>query len=128
AGKAEAAAAAERGLRIAELDAKGVMIGAPQLVRGEGQAPVTSATLGCVAGKGCRGVLTSAVGETLLLGAFSLNPGAPAGSLRTLAALTGATTQDVSPVFANGSATSLFFADDAVGGSGRVRWMQIAWP
>jgi hypothetical protein len=90
---------------------------------------VTSAAIGCPAGKGvCRGVLTSAVGETLVLGAFSFTPGAAPGALKTLAALTGSTTQDVSPVFPNGNATSLFFADDAVGGSGRVRWMQIAWP
>jgi hypothetical protein len=73
-------------------------------------------------------VLTSAIGETLVLGAFSLNPGSAPGPLRTIAALTGPTTQDVSPVFTNGSATSLFFADDSVGGSGRVRWMKIAWP
>jgi hypothetical protein len=129
AAKGDAPATAERGLRVAQLDAKGSMIGVPQLIRGEGQAPVTSAAIGCPAAKGvCRGVLTSAVGEALVLGAFSLNPGTPPGALKTIAALTGTTTQDVSPVFANGSAASLFFADDAVGGSGRVRWMQIAWP
>lgn len=128
-GKTDATATTERGMRIAQLDAKGMMIGAPQLLRGEGQAPVTSATIGCSAVRGgCRGVLTSAVGETLVLGAFSLSPGSPPSALKTIAALTGATTQDVSPVFPSGTATSLFFADDAVGGSGRVRWMQIAWP
>jgi hypothetical protein len=47
---------------------------------------------------------------------------------KTIAALTGGAQQDVSPVFGGAAATSLFFADDAVGGSGRVRWMQIAWP
>jgi hypothetical protein len=139
AGKGDATAATERGLRIAQLDAKGAPIGAPQIVHGDGQAQVTSAAIGCLDAKGsaelrsatagsCRGVLTSAVGETLVLGAFSLKPGSAPGPLRTIAALTGATTQDVSPVFTNGSATSLLFADDAVGGSGRVRWMQIAWP
>jgi len=30
-------------------------------------------------------------------------------------------------VFASASADSLFYADDAVGGSGRVRWMTIDW-
>jgi hypothetical protein len=129
AGRGEASATAERGVRIAQLDAKGSMVGVPQLIRGEGQVPVTSAAIGCSTGKGaCRGVLTSAVGEALVLGAFSVTPGTPPSALKTIAALTGATTQDVSPVFANGSAASLFFADDAVGGSGRVRWMQIAWP
>ncbi len=73
-------------------------------------------------------VLTTAQGESLTLGAFELTPGSPAGPLKTIAVLTGPVTQDVSPVFSSGGAGSLFFADDAVGGSGRVRWMQIGWP
>jgi hypothetical protein len=120
-------AGAEAGLRVALLDEQGVVVGAPHLVRGgEGQSAVTAATLACAA-KGCRGVLTAAVGEALTLGAFELSPGAPAGPVKTLAALTGAN-QDASPVFSGKAASSLFFADDAVGGTGRVRWMQIAWP
>ena len=120
-------AGSEAGLRIALLDEAGAVIGAPQLVRGnEGQSAVTAAALGCNA-NGCRGVLTSAVGEALTLGAFQLTPGSPAGPVKTIAALTGAT-QDASPVFSSPAASSLFFADDAVGGTGRVRWMQIAWP
>jgi hypothetical protein len=117
----------EAGLRLALLDEQGVVVGAPQLVRGaEGQSTVTSAALACTA-KGCRGVLTAAVGEALTLGAFELSPGAPAGPVKTIAALTGGS-QDASPVFSGKAASSLFFADDAVGGTGRVRWMQIAWP
>jgi hypothetical protein len=120
-------AGSEAGLRLAVLDEKGEVVGAPQLVRGaEGQSAVTSAALSCTA-KGCRGVLTAAVAEALTLGAFELSPGAPAGPVKTIAALTGAT-QDASPVFSGKAASSLFFADDAVGGTGRVRWMQIAWP
>jgi hypothetical protein len=103
------------------------MIGVPQLIHGENSYAVTSATLGCSA-KTCRGVLTTAQGESLTLGAFELTPGSPAGPLKTIAVLTGPVTQDVSPVFSSGAAGSLFFADDAVGGSGRVRWMQLAWP
>lgn len=116
------------GVRIAELDAKGMLIGTPQLVRSaDGQGSVTSASLGC-GPKGCRGVITSAVGDALLLGAFELQPGAAAGPVKTIAALTGGANQDVSPAFSGASATSLFFADDAVGGTGRVRWMTIGWP
>jgi hypothetical protein len=116
------------GLRIAELDDKGALVGAPQLVRVDGGAgTVTSAALGCSA-KSCRGVLTSAATDALLLGAFEVSPGATAGPVKTIGALTGGANQDVSPVFAGASATSLFFADDAVGGTGRVRWMKIAWP
>ena len=103
------------------------MIGVPQLIRGENGHAVTSATLGC-GPKLCRGVLTTAQGESLTLGAFELTPGAAAGPLKTIAVLTGPVTQDVSPVFSGVSASSLFFADDAVGGSGRVRWMQLGWP
>jgi hypothetical protein len=127
-GKADSAAStAEKGLRVARLDAQGAMIGIPQLLRGENGAAVTSASLGC-GPKGCRGVLTTAQGEALTLDAFELTPGAPAGPLKQIALLTGPVTQDVSPVFSSPGAASLFFADDAVGGSGRVRWMQIGWP
>ncbi|MEP7119335.1 MAG: hypothetical protein ABJE95_00265 [Byssovorax sp.] len=118
---------AEKGLRLARLDDHGAMIGVPQLIRGENGYAVTSATLGC-GPKICRGVLTTAQGESLTLGAFDLTPGSPAGPLKTIAVLTGPVTQDVSPMFSGAAATSLFFADDAVGGSGRVRWMQLGWP
>jgi hypothetical protein len=120
-------ATAERGLRVAQLDARGTMIGVPTLVRGEQGAPVTAHAVACRA-KGCRAVITSAVGESLLMGAFELVPGQSAGPLKTIATLTGPVTEDVSPIFAGQSASSLFFADNAVGGSGRVRWMQIGWP
>jgi hypothetical protein len=72
-------------------------------------------------------VLTASIGEAMTLGAFEIAPGAPPSAVKTIAALTGAT-QDASPVFSGPGGTSLFFADDAVGGTGRVRWMQIAWP
>lgn len=116
----------EAGLRIAELDDKGALIGAPQLLRAP-EGTVTSATLGCGA-KSCRGILTAAVNEALLLGAFELHAGAPAGSVKTIGTLTGAASHDVSPVLSGPGATSLFFADDAVSGAGRVRYMQLVWP
>jgi hypothetical protein len=121
------APSADAGLRIALLDERGAVVGAPQLVRGaDGQSAVTAAALACTA-SGCRGVLTSAVEESLSLGAFELVPGSPAGKVKPIGALTGAG-QDASPVFSGPSATSLFFADDATAGTGRVRWMRIAWP
>ena len=112
------------GIRVALLDDTGMVVGAPNLIRGEGDA-VTSATIAC--DKRCRGVLTSEVGETLMLGAFEFTPGAGAGPLKTLSALYGGTTQDVSPAFASSSGQSLFFADNTIGGSGRVRAMTIVW-
>jgi hypothetical protein len=114
----------DAGVRVALIDDKGSVIGAPNLIRSEGGS-ITSVTVACE--KRCRGVLSSAVGETLVLGAFELTPGAGAGPVKTLGSLSGGVTQDVSPVFAGASAEALFFADDAVGGSGRVRWMTIAW-
>jgi hypothetical protein len=118
--------APETGLRIAQLDVRGALVGTPALVRSEQGALTTSAALSC--GKlPCRGVLTSAVGEALVLSAFELNPGAGPRVLKNIGSLTGSITQDVSPVF-TGEADSLFFADDALGGQGRVRWMHIAWP
>jgi hypothetical protein len=117
----------EAGLRIALLDERGALVGAPQLVRGaDPQAAVTSAALGCT-DKGCRGVLTTTTGDALTLGAFELTPGSLAAPVKAIAALTGGT-QDASPIFAGPHAKSLFFADDAVGGTGRVRWMQLVWP
>lgn len=114
------------GLRVAELDDKGNIVGAPQLVRGaDGAGTVTSAALACGA-RSCRGALTSRVGESLLLGAFDLTPGAAAGPVKTIGALAGRA--DISLAFAGQNAASLFFADDAVNGAGRVRWMQITWP
>jgi hypothetical protein len=120
-------AGGEAGLRVAFVDERGQVVGAPQLLRSaEGQSAVTAAALGCTA-KGCRGVLTSTLGDATTLSAFELSPGAPAGAIKTIAALTGAT-QDASPVFSGSAATSLFFADDAVNGNGRVRWMAVTWP
>lgn len=123
-----AAEGGDAGLRIARIGDKGSVLGAPSLVRGEGGAWVTSAAVSCGA-KSCRGALTSLVGETLLLGAFELGLGSSngAGPLKLLAALPGGAGQDVSLAFGTPSATSLFFADNAVGGTGRVRWMSIAW-
>lgn len=125
--KPDAQPGAEHGLRIAELDDKGALVGAPELVRGDGQTPVSSAALVCEK-KFCRGVITSVVSEARVLGAFELTAGKSPGPVKTIATLSGGVTQDVSPSFSSATATSLFFADDAVGGTGRVRWMQIAWP
>jgi hypothetical protein len=125
-GKQTGDSADASGVRIAEIDAKGTVIGAPALVRGEEGAAVSSAALIC-GRKVCRGVLASAVGEAQLLGAFQVSPGSPPGPLKTLAALGGGTTQDVSPSFSSAGA-SLFLADNAVDGSSRVRWMTIVWP
>ncbi len=117
---------AEAGVRFAELDDRGTLKGSPVLLRGEAHSAATSVTLSC-GPKFCRGAITSAIGESLLLGGFQMAPGAAPGAVRTLATLQGGVTEDASPVFASPSAEWLFFADDAVGGTGRLRWMSIAW-
>ncbi|MRG92840.1 hypothetical protein [Polyangium spumosum] len=119
--------ASEAGVRIAVIDERGANVGTPRLVRGEEQSAVTSVAVTCAASK-CRGVLTSALRESMLLDAFEFAPGAPPGPLKALAALTGGANADVSPSFAGREGTSLFFGDDAVGGTGRVRFMTIGWP
>jgi hypothetical protein len=118
---------ADAGVRLALLDERGGLLGSPRLVRGEEQSPVTSVTVGCSASR-CRGMLTSALRENMLLDAFEFAPGAPPGPLKALAALTGGVSADVSPSFTSPSASTLFFGDDATNGSGRVRYMTIAWP
>ncbi|MGK4008863.1 hypothetical protein WMF31_40030 [Sorangium sp. So ce1036] len=115
------------GARIARLDDKGALVGPPVALAGPEGAAVSSVALAC--GEVCRGVLASAPGDAVSLSAFTLAPGGGAASPpKPLVGLTGAASQDVSPVFAGRSGGSLFFADDAASGSGRVRWMTIAWP
>jgi hypothetical protein len=117
----------DAGLRIAELDAHGTPIGPPRLVRGvEEHSTVTAAALSC-SGESCRGVLSSEVSGTLLLSAFVLGADLSSGPVKAIAAMTGPGSEDTSPALAGEGGTSLFFADDSVGGSGRVRWMQLQW-
>ncbi|WP_437326383.1 hypothetical protein [Sorangium sp. So ce381] len=120
-------AAAGGRARLVRLDGSGAVQGPPVVVSGPDGAAVSSLALAC--DKVCRGVLASAPGDSVELNAFTLAPGdVSAPSLKPLAWLTGGASQDVSPAFAGRSGASLFFADDAVSGSGRVRWMTIAWP
>jgi hypothetical protein len=117
----------EPGVRFARIDEKGTVIGAPILARGEDGAAVTSNALSCGPAS-CRGVLTSAVGETLLLGSYSLSQAGALTPMKTLASLSGGAAADVSLSFAGASGSPLFFADNAIGGTGRVRMMTIDWP
>jgi hypothetical protein len=76
-------------------------------------------------------VLTTAssatVSDAVELRAFAFDPGGRPTNVKTIATLTGSSTEDPSPAFASGDPSALFLADDNVGGQGRVRWMQIAW-
>ncbi|WP_437608732.1 hypothetical protein WMF20_48260 [Sorangium sp. So ce834] len=113
--------------RLVRLDDGGAMQGPPVTIEGPDGTSVSSIALAC--DKVCRGVLASAPGDSVALSAFTLAPGEAAASpLKPLAWLTGSASRDVSPTLAGRSGASLFFADDAVSGSGRVRWMTIAWP
>ncbi len=126
-GKGDATVNGDAGLRIAQIDEKGRVLSTPLLVKGTDKSTVTSSSLAC-SPKKCRGVLAWTLGDSRLLGAFDLVPGQEPSAPKTIAALVGGVTQDVSPSFSGAGADSLFFADDAVGGSGRVRWMKIDWP
>jgi hypothetical protein len=102
-----------------------MLLGAPAGVQVEG-ASSSSVALACE--KVCRALLTVTEGDVLSLRAVEIAAGGGAGPVRMLGTLTGNSAQDVSPAFAGPSAGSLFFADDAVSGAGRVRWMTVAWP
>jgi len=116
--------AAGGGVRVAQVDERGMLQGAPALVPVSGAA--ASMALAC--DKVCRAVMTVTEGDVVTLRALPIAPGGALGQLRTLGTLTGNSAQDVSPVLAGPAGTTLFFADDAVSGAGRVRWMNVAWP
>mgnify|MGYP000382005785 CR=1 FL=1 len=120
------AANADAGVRIATLDGRGALTGAPLLLRGDAGSTVSSVALTCAASS-CRAVTAAAIRESMQIDAFELNPGAPPGPRKTLVALSGGANADVSPSFAGPSASTLFFGDDSVGGNGRVRFLSIGW-
>lgn len=117
---------ADAGVRIATIDPRGALGGAPVPLRGEEGSTISSVALTCASGK-CRVATASAVRESMHIDTFELNPGAPPGPRKTLVALSGGANADVSPSFASSSADALFFGDDSVGGNGRVRFMSIRW-
>lgn len=119
------AADAEAGVRIAWLDAEGRLLGAPFRVRPEQAGAVTSVAMRC--DQTCRGVFTAGHGTGLSMSAFEVRPGTEAVSQRPIATLTGGLAEDVSPALPTPLADALFFADDALGGTSRVRWMTLRW-
>ncbi len=116
----------DAGVRIATLDSRGALTGAPLLLRGDQGSTVSSVAVTCAASS-CRAVTAAAIRESMQIDAFELNPGAPLGPRKTLISLSGGANADVSPSFAGPSATTLFFGDDSIGGNGRVRYLSIGW-
>ena len=114
------------GVRIATIDGRGALAGATILLRGDEGSTISSVALTCSATR-CRAVTAAAIRESMQIDAFEVNPGAPPGPRKTLVALSGGANADVSPSFAGPSASALFFGDDSVSGSGRVRYMSIDW-
>jgi hypothetical protein len=117
----------DAGVRIATLDARGALAGATMLVRPEPAGAIISSVALACSGSRCRAVTAAAIRQSMQIDAFDVNPGAPPGPRKTLMALSGGANADVSPSFAGPSATALFFGDDSVSGSGRVRFMSIGW-
>jgi hypothetical protein len=120
------AANSDAGVRIALIDPRGALGGAPILLQGDEGSTISSVALTCAAWR-CRVATASAVRESMHIDTFELNPGAPPGPRKTLVALSGGANADVSPSFASSSANALFFGDDSVTGNGRVRFMSIDW-
>lgn len=119
------------GVRVAELDDRGLLIGVPQLVQPHAKDAatngevVTSVALACESA--CRLAITWTVGEGLVAGGFTYTPGQGASAVRAFTGLSGTVGQDASPSFSAANATSLFVADDATAGTGRVRWLGLDW-
>ena len=117
----------EAGLRIAEVDANGLLLSPPRRVHGaDDRGTVTASAVVC-SPEDCHGVLTSELEGVLTLGAFETSVDGVPGPVRAIATLTGPGSEDASPALVGAGGTSLFFADDSVGGSGRVRWMRLQW-
>jgi hypothetical protein len=108
------------GALLVRLDAHAKPIGAP--VRVPLDAPATSLALSCDAGT-CRGVASVAADEALRLEAFTWSGASPTAGAPLLT-LTGAASEDVAPSFAH---DAVWFADDDIGGRGRVRRMLVGW-
>jgi hypothetical protein len=128
---------------VVELDDKGVAASTPVSARGPRGAQVTGAALACVAAEGkprplCRAALTSASGDAADLAGVEIDlaGGAAPSAARSLAVLSGGSGIDAVPAFVDAAGQNLFFADDvtvasggarADVGSGRIRWMNVAW-
>jgi len=120
------AANTDGGVRIAAIDKRGALVGAPIFVRAEERGTISSVALTC-AGSRCRGAMASATGDVMQIDGFEISPGATPGPRKTLVTLSGGANADVSPAFASSSASTLLFGDESVGGSGRLRFMSIGW-
>ena len=112
-------------VRFAVLDEKGAATTTTTLAGGPNRT-IVSAAIAC-GDKTCRGVVAKSTGDALLLDGFTLSPAAQPLPGKTLLTLPGAGAVDISPMFADRAATSLFFGADAASGTGRVRHMKIDW-
>ncbi len=127
AGKEGAEEGKDAGLRMAELDERGALLGTPLLVQARGSKPVDSAALSCE-GSVCRAIFSSAPSDTPLISAFSWTLGKALGTPKPVAALPGgASQQDISPIFSNSTGNSLFLIDNAVDGTGKIRQLLLNW-
>lgn len=118
--EATAADAGGAGAMLVRLDPHGRPIGAPSRV--PLAAPATSLALSCD-GDACRGIASVAADEALRFEAFRWSSGAPSAGTPLLT-LSGAASEDVVPSIVG---DVVYFADDDVGGRGRVRRMHVAW-
>lgn len=117
--------AAGAGVRLVVLDETGGVSSVPVLLRPEPSAPITALALAC--DTTCRGALSYALGDGLVLGGFAWAPGQPPGPVVPLTGLSGGPAQDVSPSFLSAQGSTLYLADDASSGEGRIRALTIDW-
>lgn len=115
------------GLHLGELDGRGGFVGVPALIQGPNKSAVGSYAIGCE-GSSCKAVLGSAVRDMPYLFGLSWTLGQALGAPKALGVLSGgAMDQDLSPVFSNGAGNSVFFIDNSIDGSGRVRQLFADW-
>ena len=116
----------EAGVPIAILDERGALAGSPRLVRGEEQSAVTSVAITCGPSK-CRGVLTSALRESMLLDAFEPHPARRPARSRPSPRSRAAPTR-TSRHRCRSRRHLALLRRRRHGGTGRVRFMTIGWP
>jgi hypothetical protein len=120
---------ARRAVALAAVDASLRQASEPNLV--SLPADASSVALDCDltadAGPGssiCHVVVSGAELDQLSVYGFPYRPAAPVAPGARLAAISGVSTEDTSPVLVGGR---LFFAEDDLHGGGRVRMAKIAW-
>lgn len=115
------------GMLLAEVSPAGHMLSAPKVVTPE-EGTISAMAIDCTQGSGeCRALVTVATPQALDLGGLRWSAATGASKIEPLFNLTGGPNAVVVPTFVQAGGGTALFADDTPGGTGRIRWMQLAW-